>query len=1388
MNCMSFKTSVLFKVIIAIGLIVLLAFDYTDYVIDKPNTNVLKLVKSVDFSISSEYFDKQSNWICDCEKRVPITINGGATLLTDYQVKLQVPKSPEINSAYSNIQFTSSNQTSVIEHWTQTFNATNGVVWVEIPSIPTTGTTIYMYYGGCGSAGDASNVFEYFNDFTSSAGIVDAGSGDFSTGMYAGLSVLKKENECDPNGAEIALNFSLNDYVLVSKEVRPNDGNSNAGCSLNRYGVENSSYNGYGINRNGHTGSNFAIERRSNARGGNSSSVNLNPIIPRDTFVITELRRCTANNENEGELFNNQGESLAQVTSSITSRNYSGFDRIMVRGGYDFYVDYVVLAKYSCNPPTYSFGSSEVDGPEAICQDVSVSLDARGSITVDPNSVDNNSSDNCDNDLSLSLSKPSFDCSEVGMTIVTLTVTDDEGNTDQCTSTITISDNTSPTISCPSDTTYYVSSGSCTVSGVSIGSATTSDNCGISSVDNDGLATYPLEETTVFWTVEDNSGNTATCTQVIEVVDNIDPIISCPSDTTYNVSSGSCTVSGVSIGSAITSDNCGISSVDNDGLGTYPLEETTVLWTVEDNSGNTATCSQKITVLDKIQPALVCADTLKVNVDGGLCTASSLTLAIPTITDNCTLVDTSNNESAIYPLGITEVTWTAEDNSGNTNTCIQVVEVKDNIAPSITCPTDTTYYVSSVECTVSGVDIGNALTSDNCGVDTVYNDGLTVYPLGETTVTWTVEDENGLSNNCNQKITLLDTIQPVLVCADTLKVNVHGGLCTASGFTLATPTITDNCIVVDTSNNELASYPLGITEVTWAAADNSGNTNTCIQIVEVTDNIVPSITCPSDTTYYVTSVECTVSGVDIGNALTSDNCGVDTVYNDGLTIYPLGETTVLWTLEDDNELSNNCSQKITVLDTIQPVLVCADTLKVNVDGGLCTASGLILSIPTITDNCTLVDTSNNESAIYPLGITEVTWTAEDNSGNTNTCIQVVEVTDNIAPSITCPSDTTYYVTSGECAVSGVDIGNSLTSDNCGVDTVYNDGLTVYPLGEATVMWTVEDDNGLSNNCSQKITVIDTIQPVLVCADTLKVNVDVGLCAASGLTLTIPTITDNCTLVDTSNNAPSTYPLGITEVTWTAEDNSGNSNTCIQVVEVTDNIAPSITCPSDTTYYVSSVSCSISGVDIGNALTSDNCGVDTVYNDGLTVYPLGEITVMWTVEDDNGLSNNCNQKITVLDTIQPVLVCADTLKVNVDVGLCTGSGLTLAIPTITDNCTLVDKSNNALSTYPLGITEVSWTAEDNSGNTNTCIQVVEVTDNIAPSITCPSDTTYYVTSGECAVSGVDIENSLTSDNCGADTVYNDGLTVYPLGETTVTWTVEDDNGLSNNCSQKMHIMV
>jgi carbohydrate-binding DOMON domain-containing protein len=47
----------------------------------------------------------------------------------------------------------------------------------------------------------------------------------------------------------------------------------------------------------------------------------------------------------------------------------------------------------------------------------------------------------------------------------------------------------------------------------------------------------------------------------------------------------------------------------------------------------------------------------------------------------------------------------------------------------------------------------------------------------------------------------------------------------------------------------------------------------------------------------------------------------------------------------------------------------------------------------------------------------------------------------------------------------------------------------------------------------------------------------------------------------TNNAPGAFPIGVTTVTWTVTDNSGNTATCTQNVTVTDNVNPTISCPA-----------------------------------------------------------------------------------------------------------------------------------------------------------------------------------------------------------------------------------
>ena len=1095
---MIFKSSFIGNSIIAVGVSLLVSL-YAD-------KDLSFLFKSKSHHSESELslsFLKEENWLCDCEKRVPITISGGDSLLSNYQVKLSIPDYAEINSSYTNIQFTDSTETNSINHWTQTYNTSNGVVWVKVPSIPTSGTTIYMYYGGCGSGGNAINVFDYFNDFTDTTGITDTRQGDFSIGTYAGLSVLKKENECDPNGAEILLGFNFDDYVLITKETRPDDGNSNSGCALNRYGVENSGYNGYGINRNGHTGANLAVERRRNAGGGNSRSTNLNPDIPRGTFVITELRRCTANNQNQGELFSTSGVSLAQVTSSINNHNYSNFDRIMIRGGHDFYVDYMALAKFSCNAPSYSFGLPIEDGPEALCQNISVSLDMSGSVTILPSQVDSNSMDNCDTNLSLSLSKTSFDCDDIGLNVIALTVTDNHNNTDQCSASITVLDNLAPSVTCPADQVIPTDPGSCEASSVSLGSPISSDNCGIANSSNNAPLSYGVGDTTIIWTVTDDNGNSSTCTQFVTVQDTIAPTILCPD--TISVAAGeNCIATGVDLVGLITGDNCGIQSSGNNApdsflLGyttvlwsatdtygnvstcsqvvyvtdtlppsiqcaddvnvsadetcvtesvtlttlasmdncsvsslssnapdTFPIGLTIVTWTITDGNSNAASCEQNVTVIDSISPILSCVDTLTFFVSLGACSVGSLNLTIPSIFDNCNFSDTSNNAPASYPVGNTIVIWSAEDSYGNVGSCVSVISVLDTILPIITCPTNVSVNTEAGECTASGVNLGTPTYSDDCGILSLTVDSLTIYPVGINTVNWTVSDSSGNRASCMQSVTITDNEVPMISCQDTVLGITDFGSCTSSTVNLSSPLISDNC-AIDTFYND-GSFPFayGDTTVIWTVEDEAGNTSSCQSFIIITDTEFPIITCPNDTIFYTDPDSCNATISDFGMATAVDNCGINSIGNNAPSIFNLGVRTVTWNARDFQLNRTTCTQRITVLDTIAPTITCADTLSVNVDAGLCTRSGVTLTTPTISDYCTLIDTSNNALATYPLGITEVTWTVEDNSNNTSTCIQVVEVIDNEDPSITCPADTVVYVDAVSCSVSGLVLKPSTT--------------------------------------------------------------------------------------------------------------------------------------------------------------------------------------------------------------------------------------------------------------------------------------------------------------------------------------------------------------------------
>jgi hypothetical protein len=124
-----------------------------------------------------------------------------------------------------------------------------------------------------------------------------------------------------------------------------------------------------------------------------------------------------------------------------------------------------------------------------------------------------------------------------------------------------------------------------------------------------------------------------------------------------------------------------------------------------------------------------------------------------------------------YGLGDTLVDLTVTDADGLTDMCTATVTVVDQEPPTITAPGDVTQECAAPEGT--SVDLGlPSGVGDNCDADpTVDDDAPALFPLGETTVTWTATDDSGNFSTDTQTVTIVDTTPPELdvsVSPDTL--------------------------------------------------------------------------------------------------------------------------------------------------------------------------------------------------------------------------------------------------------------------------------------------------------------------------------------------------------------------------------------------------------------------------------------------------------------------------------------------------------------------------------------------------------------------------------------------------------------------------------------------
>lgn len=380
-------------------------------------------------------------------------------------------------------------------------------------------------------------------------------------------------------------------------------------------------------------------------------------------------------------------------------------------------------------------------------------------------------------------------------------------------------------------------------------------------------------------------------------------------------------------------------------------------WTVTDESDNSSTCTQVITIkrlqLDDVifplnydgvaNPAFACAD-----VTANTSLLDPANTGAPTVTGlaitGAPLCGISvNMTEEIYDVcgGSYDILriWSVYDPCSpaqigvNPIQYLQTIKVLDNIGANLTCPANQTISTTEVDACLADYQIPAINITDNCTSFTVITDtpngtlntnGGWIYGLeiGTYTITYHVHDNCGNTTECSFELTVEDQTAPVAICDEITEVDLSSdGLATALAEVFDDGSY-DNCCLDnfqarrmdgDCNGNyddfgptvEFCCSDAGsIVMVIFRVTDCYGNYNDCMVQVEVNDKLPPLlISCPGNQTItcddyrenyeYALSIE-DYSVLDVfGQPAFYDNCQLDLEYTVTYSTNTCGEGSIV---------------------------------------------------------------------------------------------------------------------------------------------------------------------------------------------------------------------------------------------------------------------------------------------------------------------------------------------------------------------------------------------------------------------------------------------------------------------------------------------------------------
>jgi hypothetical protein len=513
---------------------------------------------------------------------------------------------------------------------------------------------------------------------------------------------------------------------------------------------------------------------------------------------------------------------------------------------------------------THDFTVGTNEGvPTANCRGATITLND-GTYT-NPNLfnlINNGSSGPCD--LTFSTSTTSFDCTNLGAHVVSLTVTGSNGESDNCTATFTVlpdpetgipsavcrdnrafsldgddvlvltgddlvNDVLSTFGDCYQSMTVSPNTFDCTDIGVQM--VTLTINAGLN---NTSSCTKPV-------TINEDSGAPTALCQMLPPI-NLDANLMASIDY-FNVDNGSYANNCTNLTYSLSQSNFGC-----DDIGPQ-----TVTLTVTDGNGVSSACTAETVIENNNAPTAICKDITVALDENGSYDLDPLELNNGS-SGNCGIAFVASESSFdCEDVGTTfEVTLTVTSPPNAQNTCTANVTVVDDTPPFN--PNCFAAFGETLLFTNSSLNINawraqyDSWAEDNCssgaGISTNYayppNGIFTCDDLGEQEIVIEHTDENNNIGYCSFTVFLVDTRAPNAYCMDTIVVlgldgtvtftpdDLHGSILSES----------DNCGIMNASLSQSTfdCEDIGTNTTTLTLTDHSDNQSTCDATVTVVPN------------------------------------------------------------------------------------------------------------------------------------------------------------------------------------------------------------------------------------------------------------------------------------------------------------------------------------------------------------------------------------------------------------------------------------------------------------------------------------------------------------------------------------------------------------------------